>query len=183
MSINIKGNNNTVKIAGNTKFNNCSLTIYASNAIVYIGKNSNYNFTNITLCCGNGQKVTLGDNITVYGMNVNLNEENAELIVKNNCLFSNSISIWPTDGHSIFDKNTKQRINYLTRPIEIGEHCWIGEGVKLTKNAKLPPNTMVGIGAVVTKEFFEENTIIAGNPAKIIKRNILWNPNLNHKFE
>lgn len=111
-----------------------------------------------------------------------MNEKNAALIVKDDCLFSNSISIWPTDGHAIFDKDTKQRINNIQRPLEIGEHCWIGEGVKLTKNAKLPPNTIVGIGAVVTKEFNEEYTIIAGNPAKVIKKNVIWHPNLEHKF-
>lgn len=183
LSIQIKGNNNTVKIAKSAKFNNCTLNINANNTIIYIGENSKYNFMNINLCCGNGQKVTFGNNINVFGMNIYLHEENAELIVKDSCLFSNSISIWATDGHSIFDKDTKQRINNINHPVEIGEHCWIGEGVKLSKNAKLPPNTVVGMGSVVTKEFFEENTIIAGNPAGVIKRNILWHPDLNHKFE
>lgn len=31
-----------------------------------------------------------------------------------------------------------------------------------------------GINAVVTKRFDEENTIIAGNPAKLVKRNVKW---------
>lgn len=180
--INIKGSNNLIKIASNVKFNNCALSITANNTSVFIDKNSYYNSLVINMICGNGQKIELGKNITAHGVTVNLNEENAALIVKDNCLFSNSISIWPTDGHSIFDKQTKTRINHIKHPVEIGEHCWIGEGVKITKNAKLPPNSIVGIGAVVTKEFTEENTIIAGNPARVIKKDILWNTRLNHKY-
>lgn len=182
LCIRIKGSNNTVKIARNTDFYNSHITIHANNATVIIGENSVCKDLDINICCGNGQKIILGKNIRAFGVNIYLNEKNAALIVKDDCLFSNSISIWPTDGHAIFDKDTKQRINNIQRPLEIGEHCWIGEGVKLTKNAKLPPNTIVGIGAVVTKEFNEEYTIIAGNPAKVIKKNVIWHPNLEHKF-
>lgn len=183
LNIYIKGDNNTIKIADNTKFNCSNISIWANNATVIIGKNSNFTGLNINICNGNNQKITLGDNIRTGGVIVNLNETNAQLTVKDNCLFSGSISIWPTDGHSIFDKDTKKRINNITRAIEIGEHCWIGEGVKLAKNAKLAPNTVVGIGSVVTKPFNETNTIIAGNPAKVIKKNILWEDSPYYKFD
>ena len=183
LSIKIKGNNNTIQIDGSSKFLNSSISVSANNSTIIIGRNSNYTDLNIHICCGDNQKVILGDNIRTFGVTANLNESNAQLIIKDNCLFSNNISIWPTDGHAIFDKETKQRINNMTCPTEIGEHCWIGENVKITKNTRLAPNTVVGIGSVVTKSFDEEYTAVAGNPAKVIKRNIIWDGDLYHTFD
>lgn len=183
LNICIKGNDNTIKIDDNNKFENSNICISANNASIIIGKNSHYIGLNINMCNGNNQKLTLGDHIVTWGVIINLNETNSEVIIGNNCLFSNSISIWPTDGHSIFDKDTKERINKPTQTLEIGDTCWIGEGVRLSKNTKLPPNTIVGIGSVVTKSFTDEYTIIAGNPAKIIKRNVIWKDSPYYKFE
>ena len=183
LSIKIKGNNNTIQIDGSSKFLNSSISVSANNSTIIIGRNSNYTGLNIHICCGDNQKVILGDNIRTFGVIANLNESNAQLIIKDNCLFSNNISIWPTDGHAIFDKETKLRINNMTGAIEIGEHCWIGENVKITKNTRLAPNTVVGIGSVVTKSFDEEYTAVAGNPAKVIKRNIIWDGDLYHTFD
>ena len=49
---------------------------------------------------------------------------------------------------------------------------WIGNDVKITKKAFIPNNTIVGIGSVVSSKFEEENTVIAGNPAKVVKRGV-----------
>ena len=56
----------------------------------------------------------------------------------------------------------------------IGNHCWIGSRVEMCKNAILPNNTIVGACSLVSKKFINEYTIIAGNPAKIIKENVDW---------
>ena len=44
----------------------------------------------------------------------------------------------------------------------------------LMKDVILPKGTIVETRAVVTKTFNEENTVIEGNPAKIIKKNVQW---------
>ena len=44
----------------------------------------------------------------------------------------------------------------------------------INKDVILPRGTIVGIGAVVTNAFNEENTVMAGNPAKVIKKNVQW---------
>ena len=54
--------------------------------------------------------------------------------------------------------------------IHIGEKCWIGMNSVLLPGIVLERGTIVGAGAIVTKSFHEENIVIAGNPAKIIKR-------------
>lgn len=42
------------------------------------------------------------------------------------------------------------------------------------KNSQIAPNSVIGTKSVVTGKFTEENTILAGSPAKIVKRNINW---------
>ncbi len=42
------------------------------------------------------------------------------------------------------------------------------------KKVRIADNSVVGSASVVTKKFDEENVVIAGNPAKICRRNIMW---------
>ena len=53
----------------------------------------------------------------------------------------------------------------------IGDKCWIGMNSIILPGVELANNTIVGAGSVVTKSFKTPNSIIAGNPAKIIKIN------------
>lgn len=89
-------------------------------------------------------------------------------------MFSNSIQIWPTDGHSILDANTGEILNEPKGYVTIGNHVWVGEAVRITKNARIHDNSIIGGGAVAYKDYEESNVVIAGNPGKIVRRNITW---------
>lgn len=56
------------------------------------------------------------------------------------------------------------------KDIVLGENCWIGMNSVILPGVTLGNRTIVGAGAIVTKSFEEGNIVIAGNPAKIIKR-------------
>lgn len=51
----------------------------------------------------------------------------------------------------------------------IGDNCYIAPGVKIIKPVHIGNNVMIGANAVVTKDI-PDNCIVAGIPAKIIKR-------------
>jgi serine O-acetyltransferase len=51
---------------------------------------------------------------------------------------------------------------------QLGDNVYIGPGAKIFGNIYIPNNTAIGANAVVNKSFEEENTIIAGIPAKVI---------------
>jgi acetyltransferase-like isoleucine patch superfamily enzyme len=55
----------------------------------------------------------------------------------------------------------------IIKPIEIGENSFIGLRSIIMPGVKIGKNVVVGAGSIVTKNF-EDNLIIAGNPAKII---------------
>lgn len=70
-----------------------------------------------------------------------------------------------TANHDLQDTR-KHEVSF----VNIGEYCWIGMNVMILPGVELGDNTIVGAGSVVTKSFKEGYCVIAGNPAKIIKR-------------
>ena len=55
------------------------------------------------------------------------------------------------------------------RPIEIGEFCYIGSEIRMAPGSRISSRSIVGIGAVVTKPFHEELSLIAGVPAQVVR--------------
>lgn len=61
-----------------------------------------------------------------------------------------------------------------TRTIFIGEDCYIGSAVRFKPQTSLGNNSLVALGSIVTKTFKENNIVIGGNPAKILRKNYDW---------
>ncbi|KAJ3017257.1 Maltose acetyltransferase [Thoreauomyces humboldtii] len=55
------------------------------------------------------------------------------------------------------------------RPIRIGDDVWVGGNVTILPGVTVGNGSTVGAGSVVTKDV-EPYTVVAGNPAKLIKR-------------
>ena len=47
--------------------------------------------------------------------------------------------------------------------------AWIGAGATILPGVTIGENSVVGAGSVVTRDV-ESNTIVAGNPARVIKK-------------
>ncbi|MDE7456088.1 MAG: acyltransferase [Prevotella sp.] len=59
----------------------------------------------------------------------------------------------------------------VSAPIIIGENVWIGENSRICKGVTIGDNAIIAASSVVTKNV-PANSIVAGNPAKIVKENI-----------
>lgn len=72
-------------------------------------------------------------------------------------------------NHGYKDKKLPiRKQNMEIGSVEIGSNVWLGRGVKILKDSIIGNNSVVGAGSVVTKKF-EENKILGGIPAKVIK--------------
>ena len=54
-------------------------------------------------------------------------------------------------------------------PIRIGDDCWLGGGVIVCPGVTIGNHVIVGAGSVVTHDI-PDDVVIAGNPARIIKK-------------
>lgn len=52
-----------------------------------------------------------------------------------------------------------------------GDHIYFGAGSKIMRNVKLGSDQIIGANAVVTRDFIEDNIVIAGVPANKISDN------------
>ena len=106
-------------------------------------------------------------------VNNNCKENPSRIHIGKNFLIGQDVLIRTSDGHSIY--NAGEEVPYNPpKDIYIGDNVWIGARVVVLKGAKIPNNTVVGACSVVNKKFNEENTMLVGNPAKIVKRNVFW---------
>lgn len=154
LGINIYGNNNTVEI--------CTEDLCFCGSI-WIGTGDSP---------ANGCHVLVGKNTTANGFEMRLMEDGSSITIGEDCMLSSDIYLLASDTHCIFDESGNL-IN-IGRKIEIGNHVWIGQYCKILKNTCIGDNSIVGMGSIVTSCFQESNCIVAGVPAKIVKRKINW---------
>ncbi len=178
LNISIIGNDNIIRIEKPISFLNSSIFIsYSYGAEIFIGKKlKDYDYLrnlNINILNGVEQRLKIGEGVSCHGVQIESSDAKSIIEIGKECLLAGNVVIRGDDGHAIIDKNDNI-VNYSDNPLIIGKHCWIGEGVKITKNAQIPNDTIIGIGSIVTKKFTEEGTVLAGIPAKIIRREIRW---------
>ena len=115
-------------------------------------------------------KVSIGDSVSTNDR-FTLSSEKA-ITIEDGVLFGWNCTIIDGDGHSLI--NNKGEIVNEAKEVIIGNECWIASDSKIMKGVCLADYTTVAMGSIVTKSITEKNTILAGNPAKIVKRNVRW---------
>ena len=113
--------------------------------------------------CDFGYNIHVGDHFYA-GYNCTLLDME-EVRAGHNCMIGPNVGIY-TAGHSIEPKD-RNKSGYAI-PIKIGHDVWIGGSCVILPGVMIGDNSIVAAGSVVTKDV-PANTIVAGNPAKIIK--------------
>lgn len=169
--VNIVGNNNKIEFSKLARLTECDISIIGSNNYLFIGEETVLSFVGFAME-DNNNIIRVHENCRIYNGTNFAAIEGTQITINKDCLFSSNIQIRTGDSHSIVN-SLNERIN-PSKSITFGEHVWIGQNVTVLKGVEIGENSIVGSGSVVTKSFNDANIVIAGNPAKIIKKNVNW---------
>lgn len=112
--------------------------------------------------------IRIGDNVGISGATIYA--RNRIEIGDNTCIGGNT-KLLDNDFHPLETEarnaDVKEKIG--CKPIIIGKNCFIGCNALILKGTELGEGCVVGAGAVVSGRF-EAGSVIAGNPAKVIRK-------------
>lgn len=123
-------------------------------------------------CPANGCRVEVGADTTANELGILLMEDNSAIRIGADCMFASGIMLWGSDTHTLLD--AEGRVANIGKSIDIGEHCWVGQDCKILKNTALAPHCVLGMGSILTTRCEEPQCILAGIPAKVVKRGMDW---------
>jgi len=108
-------------------------------------------------------RIDIGD-YTILLPGVRISSASSIRIGANSMLASGS-QLSDADWHDIYDRTSAPG---GTAPIVLEENVWIGTCAHVLKGVTIGTNSIVGAGAVVTRDV-PPNTIVAGNPAQRVR--------------
>ena len=176
LDIKLSGRNNTITIELPNSFDNSIIQMDGDNNNLYIGA-SHIGFRNLEilmLASGNNRKLSFGEGCSCEGLSIFHHNHNSTLTIGNNVMFARNCLIQTCDSHCIMDLKTHELLNNDETHMVLGDNIWCAQGTTILKKAMIPSNTIVGCGSTVTKPFTSENTVIAGVPAQVVRKNITW---------
>lgn len=102
----------------------------------------------------------------------------------NHISISHKSQIFDSSFHYMVDFNTRQ-IGAMTRPIRIGNYCWIGNSCTITAGAEIPNLTTVASNSLVNKKMLDipPMSVLAGTPCKLVKSGTMrvWCPMFDNR--
>ncbi|TCK18100.1 maltose O-acetyltransferase [Thiogranum longum] len=88
------------------------------------------------------------------------------VIIGDNVIIASHVAI-TSQTHDILSNN--YRDSAVMSNVTIESNVWIGSGVTVLPGVRIGRNSIVGAGAVVTRDV-PENVVVAGIPAKILRK-------------
>lgn len=112
-----------------------------------------------------GLNLTLADKVFI-NMNVTL-QDNAPIVIGEQTMVGPNAQFY-TSSHPL---DAKLRCSGLetAKAINVGKRVWIGGGAIIMPGITIGDDAVIGAGAVVTKNVAAK-TVVAGNPAKLIRQ-------------
>lgn len=115
----------------------------------------------------NEATIQIGDRCGFSGTVINAR---STIRIGDDVLCGADVRIFDNDFHPVDPETRRSNRNQATTaPVVIGSNVFIGASSIILKGLSIGDNSVIAAGAIVTKSF-PENSLIAGNPACLIKK-------------
>jgi acetyltransferase-like isoleucine patch superfamily enzyme len=172
-----------------------SLRTELPNAEISVGTNTIIYESSMLEAYDKGQ-ISVGNNCVLAGVRFVSRDK---ITIGNSCLLSWGVYIQDFDPHPVnpterqeqvkeiigsfvpsFTKNpfNSRQINldnanfshsFNSSSVKLGDNVWVGANATILKGAKIGSGSIIATGAVVPGGEYPENSLIAGNPARVLK--------------
>ncbi|MGB3071960.1 MAG: acyltransferase [Ottowia sp.] len=171
LTLNISGTGNRITVGRNVFFSGLTINIQSNDNHIHIGDGCHLAGTFIMKIV-DANRINIGKGTTIGGANI-ICGEGRSVTFGEDCMLAWGIEIRTTDSHALFDVGTDARINHAA-DVVIGDHVWIAAHSIILKGSQIGSGSVIALRSVVSGKFPEENTVIGGLPAKIIKQGVRW---------
>ncbi|SKA70227.1 acyltransferase [Desulfobaculum bizertense] len=175
-----RGRNNKIKFNGNVSLTGSSINFNADNSLIVINETRHHNLK-IALSVHNNNVIYIGKDLFTNKKVQIILSESTNVLIGDDCLFSRGIVFRTGDAHPIYNALNGLRIN-PSGSICIGDHVWIGENAYLLKNTQIGSGSIIGANSTITNKLIPSNSIGAGSPLRIIKRDIFFTKESIHRW-
>ena len=162
-----KSNELEITIENSAKIVGCQIFLHGK-AKLKIGKNTLLRNAMIEIV---DSSIIIGDNCMIGKDSYLSAKEDTSITIMDNCGLSRNAKVMTSDGHDILDAK-QNKINFA-KNIILNKSIWVADNVTILKGVTIEKNSVIAINSTVTKNV-PANSIVAGNPAKIVKENISW---------
>jgi acetyltransferase-like isoleucine patch superfamily enzyme len=162
----------TIDIGGFLKLGNCWACGRYYPSLAFFGPDSRTTvygdfsvYSNFYLGVADGAELHIGSGFLNIG---SLLICTSKISIGEGCLFGEQVIIRDDDGHGI-DNSPR------SAPINIGNRVWVGTRAVILKGVTIGEGAVVAAGAVVTKDV-PPRALVGGVPARMIRKDITWQP-------
>lgn len=182
LEIVINGSNNNITIEAPHSFTDTVINIKGDGCSFSCGSTDARYFEAVFLL-QNANYVKIGRNV-LFSPGTHLyakEKQNSGITIGDNCYFAVNTIIRNGDGHTLFDTATGEILNE-PKEIVLGNHIWVTSNCMILKGSHIADNCVVAAQSMVNRRFEEPGCLLAGTPAKIIRRNINWDSRNFHAY-
>lgn len=172
VKITFRGRNNRVIVHEPVKLGRLDVVFDCDNGMLEIGSSKGVAAFSGKLRVGQDATIQIGRNTSTTNPVVISAVEGATVTLGEDVMIASNVQIRSDDGHPIFDVTSGKRVN-PARSIAIGSHVWLAGGAAVLGGTTIGNGSVMGLNAVA-KGRYPNNCVIAGVPARVIRRDIAW---------